>query len=268
MARLPAAVHAAIKSGPVPKFRDWRKLATAKLTQGERVCKFVETYVLVPEGPRVGKPMVLLPFQEAFILALFDGEERARKAILSVGRKSGKTALVSSLMLAFMFMQGLISRNSRVNSAALSREQASLVFNYMSKSIQLSERLSTESKITASGKRIVALNTGIEFSALAAEAGKAMGLSPAVLVGDEWGQVVGPTHPFIDALLTSQGAHESPLAIVISTQAPSDADGLVTLDDAIRNPAPDVVSPLRRGPGARARRPEGWAQACPARGVQ
>src|SRR5262245_23843393 len=181
----------------------------------------------------VGEAMQLLAFQEAFILALFDGEHRARKAILSVGRKSGKTALVSSLLLAFMFMEALTSRNSRINSAALSREQAALVYNYMAKSIQLSRRLTTFSKITASGRRIIALNTGIEYHALAAEAGRAMGLSPAVVVGDEWGQVVGPTHPFIDALLTSQGAHETPLAIVISTQAPSDADWLsLQIDDA------------------------------------
>lgn len=265
---LPADVRAAIKSGHVPRFRDWRRLAVGKLTQGERVCRFIETQIPVPEGPRVGRAMRLLPFQEAFILALFDGPERARKAILSVGRKSGKTALVSSLMLAFMFMEGLCARNSRINSAALSREQAALVYNYMAKSIMLSARLAAFSKITASGKRIIALNTGIEYHALAAEAGKAMGLSPAVVVGDEWGQVVGPTHPFIDAILTSQGAHEAPLAIVISTQAPSDADWLsLQIDDAIRNPAADVVCHLYAAPAdCPVDSPKAWAQACPALG--
>ena len=216
----------------------------------------------------VGRPMKLLMFQEAFILALFDGHERARKAILSVGRKSGKTALVSALMQCFMFMDDLTSRNSRINSAALSREQAALVYEYMAKSIMLSPMLSSFSKITASGKRIIALNTGIEYHALAAEAGKAMGLSPAVVVGDEWGQVVGPTHPFIDAILTSQGAHEAPLAIVISTQAPSDADWLsLQIDDAIRHPAPDVVCHLYTADmKLKLDNPKAWAQACPALG--
>jgi phage terminase large subunit-like protein len=265
---LPASLRAAIKSGHVPRFRDWRALPTPQLTQGERVCRFIETQIPVPEGPLVGRAMALLPFQEAFILALFDGEERARKAILSVGRKSGKTALVAALLLAFMFMNALTSRNSRINSAALSREQAALVYEYMAKSIGLSPRLSTFSKVTASGKRIVALNTGIEYHALAAEAGKAMGLSPAVVVGDEWGQVVGPSHPFIDAILTSQGAHDAPLAIVISTQAPSDADWLsLQIDDATRNPQADVVCHLYTADTALPlTSPKAWAQACPAIG--
>jgi phage terminase large subunit-like protein len=269
MARtLPPVVRSAIKSGHVPRFRDWRRMPTAKLSLGERVCRFIETQIPVPEGPWVGRPMRLLPFQEAFVLSLFDGHARARKAILSVGRKSGKTALVSSLMLAFMFAEGLCSRNSRINSAALSRDQAGLVYNFMAKSIMLSARLAAFSKITASGKRIIALNTGIEYHALAAEAGKAMGLSPAVVVGDEWGQIVGPTHPFIDAILTSQGAHTAPLAIVISTQAPSDADWLsLQIDDAIRNPAPDVVCHLYSAdPALAVADPRGWAQACPALG--
>jgi phage terminase large subunit-like protein len=232
------------------------------------VCRFIEREVAVPEGPRVGRPMRLLPFQEAFVLALFDGPERARKAILSVGRKSGKTALTSAILLAFMFMEGLCSRNSRINSAALSRDQAALVFNYMRKSVMLSPRQTEYSRITESGKQITSLNTGIEYKALAAEAGKAMGLSPAVVVGDEWGQVVGPSHPFIDALLTSQGAHEAPLAIVISTQAPSDADWLsLQIDDAIRNPAPDVVCHLYTADaGLELGDPKAWAQACPALG--
>jgi phage terminase large subunit-like protein len=138
----------------------------------------------------------------------------------------------------------------------------------MAKSIMLSKPLSVFSKITASGKRIIALNTGIEYHALAADAGKAMGLSPAVVVGDEWGRVVGPTHPFIDALLTSQGAHELALAMVISTQAASDADWLsLQIDDAIRNPEPDVVCHLYAADDELPiTSPKAWAQACPAMG--
>lgn len=261
-------MRVAIKSGHVPIFREWRTLPVERLSLGERVCKFIEKHIPVPEGPRVGRMIVLLPFQEAFILALFDGPVRARKAILSVGRKSGKTALVAALMLAFMFVEGLTSRNSRINSAALSREQAGFIYNYMAKSILLSPILSSWSRIVASHKQIYALNTGIEYHALAAEATKAMGGSPAVVVGDEWGQVQGPSHPFIDAIMTSQGAHEAPLAIVISTQAPTDADWLSTqIDDAIRNPDPEVVCHLyTASPRLRITNPDAWAQACPAIG--
>ena len=40
------------------------------MTRGERVCKFIETFCLVPEGAKVGKPIVLADFQRRFILAI------------------------------------------------------------------------------------------------------------------------------------------------------------------------------------------------------
>jgi phage terminase large subunit-like protein len=266
--KISPVVLGAIKSGHVPKLRDWRSLPTDKLRLGEKVCRFIETHVVVPEGELVGKPMRLLLFQEVFIQSIFDGPVRARRAILSVGRKAGKTTVIAALMIAFMFMKDLIRQNSRINSAALGRDQAALVYNYMSKSLQLSPTLQGLFRSVHSGKRIVALRTGIEYQALAAEAGRAMGLSPAVIVGDEWGQVVGPNHPFIDALLTSQGAHENPLAIIISTQAPSDADFLsVAIDDATKAPSPEVVCHVYTADKDLALDdPAAWAQACPAVG--
>lgn len=261
----------AIKSGHIPKLRKWRDLENAKLTQGEKVCRFIETHVVVPEGELVGQNISLLPFQEAFIQAIFDGDVRARKAILSVGRKAGKTTTISCLLIAFMFMKDLIAPMSRINSAALSRDQSALVFNYMSKSLQQSKSLAGLFRIVHSGKRIVALKTGIEFQALAADAGRAMGLSPAVLVGDEWGAVVGTTggkYDFIQSLLTAQGAHKNPLAILISTQAPGDADYLsIEIDDSIRNPSRDVVCHLYTAdPELALDDPKAWEQACPAIG--
>lgn len=266
--KLSKTVQKAIKSGYVPKLRDWRNIPISEMTTGEKVCYFIENTIAVPEGELVGKNMKLLEFQEVFIQSIFDGEVRARKAILSVGRKAGKTTVISCLMLAFMFMKDLLKHNSRINSAALSRDQAGLVFTYMSKSLQLSSKLQGLYRIIPSGKRIVALKTGIEYQALAAEAGKAMGLSPAVIVGDEWGQVVGASNPFIDALLTSQGAHKDPLAIIISTQAPSDSDFLsIAIDDAIRSPSKEVVCHLYTSDKDLAIDDEaGWVDACPAIG--
>ena len=51
------------------------------------------------------------------------------------------------------------------------------------------------------------------LKALAADGAKVMGLSPALAVLDEVGQVVGPTDYFTDAITSSQGAHENPLLI-------------------------------------------------------
>jgi phage terminase large subunit-like protein len=267
--KLPEAVKKAIRSGYVPTLRDWRNLEVQKYSLGERVCAFIERYLVVPEGPLVGELIRLEPFQEAFILSIFDGPTPARIAILSVGRKAGKTALAAVILGAVMFMEELAPRLSRINSGALSREQAALIFNYLSKSISMSPILSEIAKITPSGKRIEALNTGIAYHALAAEAGTAMGLSPAVIVLDELGQVIGPSHAFADAMLTSQGAHEAPLAIIISTQAAADSDWLsIIIDDAIRNPSDEVVCHLYEAdPDCELDDRKQWAQACPAMGV-
>jgi len=265
---LSETVRNAIKSGHVPDLRDWRKLPIEKLRTGERVCRFIEDYLCVPEGDLVGKPVELLEFQEVFIQSIFDGPKRARRAFLSVGRKAGKTTVVSCLMLAFMVVKGLMKPNSRVNSAALSREQAALVYNYMSKTINASPKLAGLFRIVPSSKKIISLRTGIEYQALAAESGKAMGLSPAAICGDEWGQIRGPQNDFIDALLTSQGAHSDPIAIVISTQASSDADWLsVQLDDAERSPSVDTVCHLYAADKElEITDPKAWEQACPAIG--
>jgi len=53
------------------------------------------------------------------------------------------------------------------------------------------------------------------------------------VVHDELGRLRGPRSELYDALETAAGAQEAPLSVVISTQAPTDADLLsVLIDDA------------------------------------
>lgn len=266
--QLSPVIQQAIKSGHVPKMRRWRQMKTENLTTGEKVCRFIEM-LRVPEGDLVGQRIRLLDFQAAFIQAIFDGPEGwARLAILSVGRKAGKSTITAALLIAMMFMRGMASQNARVNSAALSREQAGLIYNYMAKMLQMTDELEGLYRLVPSSKRIVALRTGIEYHALAAEAGKAMGLSPLVLVGDEWGQIPGETHPYVDALLTAQGAHKNPLTVIISTQAPSDVSMLSRMiDDAIAHPRPEVVCHLYAADQeCDLEDKKQWEKACPAIG--
>ena len=42
------------------------------MTRGERVCKFIQEYCVVPEGDKVGQPVVLADFQKLFILDVYD----------------------------------------------------------------------------------------------------------------------------------------------------------------------------------------------------
>lgn len=218
------------------------------MTRGERVCEFIARYCRVPEGAQVGKPIQLADFQRKFILDVYDNPHGTRRAYLSVGRKNGKTALIACLLLAHLV--GPEARmNAQIVSGALSREQAALVFNLAAKMVQLSPELSKLVRIVPSGKRLIGLAMNTEFRALAAEGRTAHGLSPVLAILDEMGQVRGPQNDFVDAITTSQGAHENPLLIVISTQAPTDADLMsIWLDDAIRSEDPSIVCHLYTAP--------------------
>lgn len=238
------------------------------MTRAERIIEFVERYLRVPEGKDVGQPMVLADFQKQFIVDVFDNPHGTRRAILSQGRKGGKTALIAAILAAFI-VGPEARQNATAVSGALSREQASLVFRLCCLMIQQSPKLAPLVRVIPSGKRIIGLPMNVEYRAMSAEAKTAMGASPLLIIGDEWGQVRGPQDDFIDSLLTSQGAHENPLQIIISTQAASDADWLsVQIDDALKSGDPKIVCHLYAAPeGCDLMDESAWRAANPALGL-
>lgn len=214
------------------------------MTRGERVIAFIERYIRIPEGKLVGKPLRLMEFQKRFILAIYDNPAGTSRAYLSIGRKNGKSALIAALALAHI-VGPEARQNSQIISGALSREQAALVFKLMQKMIGLSPELRAKSvtHITPSQKMITGVRMNVEYRAISAEAGTAHGLSPVLAILDETGQVKGPHSDFIEAITTSQGAHENPLLIAISTQAATDNDLFSRwLDDAETSKDPRIVS--------------------------
>ena len=218
------------------------------MTRAERVIAFVERYCRAPEGKLVGQPMVLDDFQKRFIREVYDNPHGTRRAILSIARKNGKSGLIAGILLAHL-VGPEARQNSQIVSGAMSRDQAALVFNLACKMVQLSPRLSELVKITPSGKRLYGLPLNVEYRALAADGKTSHGLSPVLVIGDEWGQIKGPQSDFVDALFTSQGAHENPLQLVISTQAASDADWLsLEIDQALTGNDPQVICHLYAAP--------------------
>lgn len=265
---LPPEIAAAIKCGHVPVLRDWRNIPLEELTLGETICHWIEDKLCVPEGPRVGLPFHLEIFQVVFILAIFDGPKRARSAYLSIGRKAGKTALAAALCVMFMLTK-LGHRNGHLCSGALSRDQAGKLYGYMSKIVTGSPKLQGLWWKTDTLKRMRGIKLNTEYTALSAEGKTNMGGSPFVWVGDEWGQVIGPHHPLISALETSQGAYEDGLAIVISTIAANDSDWLcLQIDDAIKSQDPDTVCHYYTADmDLDVDDPRAWQQANPATGA-
>jgi phage terminase large subunit-like protein len=199
-------------------------------TRAERNIAWIERYCRVPEGKNVGKPLKLAAFMKDDLRAIYDNPQGTRSAIISRGRKNAKTT--ESALLLLLHLVGPEARvNSQLYSAAQSRDQAALLFNLAAKMVRMSETLHGYVKVKDSGKMLVCEDLGTVYRALSAEASTSFGLSPVFVVHDELGQVHGPQSHLYEAIETATAAQEQPLSIVISTQAPTDADLLSILID-------------------------------------
>jgi phage terminase large subunit-like protein len=220
-----------------------------------------------PEGMNVGKPLVLLPFQEEIVAAtLFNPV--CRRGILSFARKNGKTTLAA--LIGVLGCLGFrVKANSLIAVAARSRDQASILFDAAARMVQMSPVLSTMFVVKETRKELICLKTNITLRAVSAEATTAYGLSPAMVVHDELGQVRGPQDALYDALETAMGAHAEPLSIIISTQAASDDALLSVLIDSAKA-ADDPRTQLflhAADPDDDIHDPSAWYKANPALGV-
>lgn len=201
------------------------------MTRGEKIIAFIEKYCRVPEGKLVGSPVQLVDFQKKFILDVYDNPHKTHTGILSIARKNGKSALIAGLLLAHL-VGPEAKRNTQIVSGALSREQASIILDLAAKMIDLSDVLTRLTHIVPSTKTIHGLAARAKYRALSAEGKTAHGLSPVLAILDETGQIKASQDNFFDAIVSSQGAHESPLTLIISTQAPTDAALLSKMIDA------------------------------------
>lgn len=217
-------------------------------TRAGRNIRWIENYCRVPEGRLVGKPVKLREWQRNELRRIYDNPKGTRRAILTFGRKNGKTAL--SAFLCLLHLVGPEARpNSQLFSAAQSRDQAAILFALAAKTVRMSPDLNAVVTVRDSGKQLFCAELGTLYKALSAEASTAYGLSPVFIVHDELGQVRGPRSELYEALETATGAQENPLSIVISTQAPNPTDLLsVLIDDALTGSDPRVVLSMYTAP--------------------
>src|SRR5262249_62270589 len=96
-------------------------------TLGEEIIAWIETHCRVPEGALIGQPIELMDWQKREILRIYDNPATTRRAIISVGRKSGKTCLAACLLLVHLAGPAAIP-NSQLYSTAMSRHLAALLY--------------------------------------------------------------------------------------------------------------------------------------------
>jgi len=203
-----------------------------------RNIQWIEGHLRVPEGRLVGQPVKVTPAQRRWMEMIYGSPTRT--FICSIPRKNGKTSF--SAMLLLLHLVGPESvMNGQLYSAAQSRDQAAILFQLAAKMVRLSADLAQYVQIKDSAKSLVCPARGTVYKALSADASTSYGLSPAMVIHDELGQVKGPRFELYEALETAAGAQIDPLSIVISTQAPDSKDLLsILIDDAQTGADPRV----------------------------
>lgn len=218
-----------------------------ELTRAERVIAFIEC-LKIPSGRDRGKPFLLREWQRDFIRSIYDpvypdGRRKVRRALLSMARKNGKTAIIAGIVLAHL-VGPEASYGQEIYSAANDKEQASIIFRQCCGIIEQDETLTQLVRPIPSRKRLVCEMFGSFYTALSSDAKTKHGLNPAVWVYDELAQAI--SQDLYEALDTSQGAQAEPLGIVISTQAVSPKSLMSQLvDDAIKIQSGEVVDETR-----------------------
>lgn len=218
------------------------------MTRAERNIEWIARHCCIPEGKDVGKPVVLRDWQKNEIRKIYDNPNGTRTAIISFAKKNAKTTLAAFLLLLHTAGPEAV-RNGQLVSTAQSRDQAAVLFQLAAKIVRMSPTLDAVVSIRDTVKELYCAGLGTLYMALSADASTAHGKSPVFAVHDELGQVKGPRSELYTAIDNAMGAHDRPMAIVISTQAPTDADLLsVLIDDALEGNDPRVVVSLYTAP--------------------
>lgn len=261
---LPKYIKSAIKSGYIPSdLEAWKTKPEDELTDGEAVLRFAQDFLVFPEGKMIGQPLILDAFQCAFILSVFDSPIHISKGILSMARRGGKTLIMAVILLSYI-VGGNARQNTIIRSAAMTREQAGLLYRLMSLTLAMSPRLEGLYRVVPSSKKIVGLSKNVEYQSLSRDTKSGHGQAIYILVVDECGQIDAPNDDYLDMLFSSMGTYDDSRAFLISTQAPNDAAFFsVEIDTATRDTPENIVCHLYSAPTDDILDESGWHQANP-----
>lgn len=199
------------------------------LTRAGRVMTFLER-LRITSGAMAGSRLVLRPWQRDVLEAIYstgpDGRRMVRTALLSLGRKSGKSTLSAGLALCHLAGPEAVSRG-QVIAAAADRNQASVIYAEAKAFALADPELSERLVFREWNKTIEDVQTGSVFATASSDHRKAHGTSPVTFIADEVAQ--WRSGELLAALRTGQGAHAEPLGIIISTRSPDPASPLEEL---------------------------------------
>ena len=239
-----APVHRRRRRGVYNPSEPRQPWQTPGRNRAAKVIAFIESLVIT-SGELEGQKLSLRPWQRQFIEAVYatdnEGRRLVRTAVLSMGRKNGKTQLAAALALCHLSGPEAEERGE-VYACANDRFQASKLFNEMYAMLRANDYLRDRSNVYRARKDIEDLDNHSVFYTLTSEAKTKMGLSPSFVVYDELGQ--SNSRELYDTMDSAMGARKEPLLLVISTQAATSAAPFSQLIDyGIKVKAGDIKDP-------------------------
>lgn len=184
---------------------------------GDKAVRFINNLTHT-KGDFAGQPFNMRPWQESIIRPLFgtlkpNGKRQYRECYVEIPRKNGKSELAAAIALLMLMGDG--EAGAEVYSAAVDRDQASLVFNVAAQMVRNDPRLDARLQIIDSRRRIVDPVTGSFYTAIPAEAAGRHGYNASAIIYDEIH--AAPNRDLYDVLKTSMGTRSQPLVFVITT---------------------------------------------------
>lgn len=183
---------------------------------GNRPIKFIETFCKQAEG-EIGKPIKLELFQKAYIQALFGfiyrdtGLRRFNETMFLLGRKNGKTTILSAIALYMMIADG--EGSAECYSVATKKDQASKAF----KSACAMRAQSPEIRAIINKRRtdMYMPSTFSSFEPLSSDSDTLDGLNSHLVIIDELHAI--KDRNLYDVMKQSTSSRRQPLVVMITT---------------------------------------------------
>lgn len=201
--------HAHLKKGAKFLFDPWH---------ANDACGFIEELPHV-EGEWDTPTIRLDPFQIFFIAQLFgfrklDGARRFTHALLTIGRKNGKSALASGILIYCFCCEGHVG--PQVITAATTGDQARIVWKAAKAMIDKTPELREEFMLETFAHSIACYGNHGSFKPISAKASTQDGLNPSAVCLDEIH--AHKTHDLINVLKSAAGARKNQLWLYVTTE--------------------------------------------------
>ena len=187
--------------------------------KAEEVIRFVSSL----PNPTDGKPMKLVNFQAFIVGSIFGWQNkkthyrRFTRATISMARKQGKTIVVAGIALYMMLYEKTPLFDRQIYTAANSRDQAMLAYNYIKNFLK---KLRGTSKFIRNSTKVLRgeirhEESGSYIKPLSSDYNSLDGLNALLAIVDE--QSRSTDYGLVEVLATSQGQQKQPLLLIIST---------------------------------------------------